>query len=1035
MTSRLAFWTVVFALAFASRLTAADPDFARDVRPILARYCFKCHGPDDKARKGKLRLDDRDAAVERGALAPGKPDESELVARLFADDPEARMPPAATKLALTDAEKQTLKRWVAAGAEYRQHWAFEQPKRPQIPNTKSQIPIKNPIDAFVFARLEKEGLKPSPEADRHTLIRRVYLDLIGLPPSPAEVDAFLADRSPDAYEKVVDSLLASPHYGERWARRWLDLARYADTNGYEKDRPRSIWPYRDWVIGAINADMPFDRFTVEQLAGDMLGKDEGGRMKDESRPTSDSSFILPPSSLGPQIATGFHRNTMLNEEGGIDPLEFRYHALADRAATTGTVWLGLTVGCAQCHTHKYDPITQHEYYRLFAFLNNADEPEMPVPQPEIQRQRAETEAMVAKLIAELPAKFLAGVDADAAFRAWLWRERGKAVRWRALRPAEATSNLPLLTVQPDDSVFVSGDLTKSDLYKLAFRGDFAGVTAVRVEALPDERLPRGGPGATYYEGPLGDFTLSEIRAEVDGKPAKFGGASHSFAAGKFMAQAAIDGNPQTGWSVNGGQGRRHVAVFTFEKPLGPAEDLRLGLLFERHFAAGLGRFRVSVTTAANAVARETPAEVEAILLAHDAELADAQRARLREHFHLTTAHLAAARKEIDNLRKQLPADPTTLVMRERPPENPRPTFIHNRGEFLQPTDKVEPGTPAFLPPLPEGAPRNRLGFARWLVSKDNPLTARVTVNRQWQAFFGVGLVKTVEDFGFQGELPTHPDLLDWLAVEFVEPTWANGRRQPAGGTSLNQPADAGRSPWSLKRLHKLIVTSATYRQSSRLTPELKEKDPENKLLARGPRVRLEAELIRDAALKAAGLLSPKLGGPSVYPPQPPGVTTEGAYGALPWKPSEGEDRYRRSLYTFAKRTTPFALYAAFDAPSGEACVARRDVSNTPLSALFVLNDVVFLEAAQALGRTVAGQASIDRDRMTGLFRRFVARPPTDAELRTLLDFLAEQRAWAAEHPDEAKKLAGEGNSDATERAAWTATARVLMNLDEFVTKN
>jgi hypothetical protein len=687
-------------------------------------------------------------------------------------------------------------------------------------------------------------------------------------------------------------------------------------------------------------------------------------------------------------------------------------------ATTGTVWLGLTLGCAQCHSHKFDPITQREYYRFFAFLNNADEPVMSVPTPQIDARSKAIEAKVSKLVAALPEKFPKGTDADAAFRSWLWRERGKAVRWTVLRPAEAVSNLPLLTVQPDDSVFVSGDLTKSDLYRLAFRGDFTGATAVRIEALPDERLPNGGPGATYYEGPIGDFTLSEIAAETDGKPAKFATASHSFAAGRFTAQAAIDGNPQTGWSVNGGQGKQHVAVFVFDRPLGPTKELRLKMLFERHFAAGLGRFRVSVTTAANAVAHEVPPDVEALLLTRAADLTDAQTARLREHFYLTTPFLAEARKEIDALRKQEPADPTTLVMRERPPENSRPTFMHNRGEFLQPTAKVEPGTPAFLPPLPEGAPRNRLGFARWLVSRDNPLTARVTVNRQWQAFFGRGLVKTLEDFGYQGELPTHPQLLDWLAVEFMEPT---------------EPAD-GR-PWTLKRLHRLIVTSATYRQSSRLTPELKEKDPENKLLARGPRVRLEAELIRDSALKAAGLLSPKLGGPSVFPPQPPGVTIEGAYGKLSWNASEGEDRFRRSLYTFAKRTAPFALYAAFDAPSGEVCVARRDVSNSPLSALFVLNDTVFIEAAQALGRTIDAQDGTDRERMDRLFRRFLVRHPTEAELRSLIGFLKDQRAWAADHPEEAKDLAGKGDGEVRERAAWTATARVLMSLDEFVTKN
>ncbi len=997
MTYRFVLGLAAVALASAGRAADPAPDFAREVRPILAQYCLKCHGQDDKARKAKLRLDVREVAVAKGAIVPGKPDKSELVARVFADDPDVRMPPPSTKMQLTDAQKQTLKRWVAAGAEYKPHWAFVKPTRPAVPEIRDPpSAIRNPIDAFVLARLEREGLKPSSEADKYTLVRRVYLDLIGLPPSPEEADAFVHDASPDAYEKLVDKLLASPHYGERWARRWLDLARYADTNGYEKDRPRSIWPYRDWVIRALNADMPFDQFTVEQLAGD----------------------LLPNATPEQRIATGFHRNTMLNEEGGIDPLEFRFHAMTDRVATTGTVWLGLTVGCAQCHSHKFDPITQREYYRLFAFLNNADEPEMPVPQPEITAKRKEIEAKIAKLVAELPHQFPAGVDPDAEFRSWLWRERGKAVRWQVLRPAAATSNLPHLTVEPDDSVFVSGDMSKRDVYDLTFRGDFAGVTAVRLEALPDERLPRSGPGRVYYEGPHGDFHLSTITATADGKPARFATASQTTG----HAAAAIDDNPQTGWGVNGKQGQRSVAVFAFDKPLAAATELKLSLVFERYYAAGLGRFRISVTTAESPTARDTPPEIEALLLTPDAKLTAAQRARLREQFHLTTPHLAKARQEIDALRKQMPAYPTTLVLRERPPGNPRPTFLHNRGEFLQPTERVEPGTPAFLHPFPAGAPKNRLGFAQWLVSPENPLVARVTVNRQWQAFFGRGLVRTTEDFGFQGDPPTHPELLDWLACEFMEPTKLGDGRPRA-------------SPWSLKHIHKLIVTSATYRQASRLTPELREKDPENKLLARGPRVRLEAELIRDSALKAAGLLSPKMYGPSVFPPQPPSVTTEGAYGALPWKPSEGEDRYRRSLYTFAKRTAPFAMYAAFDAPSGEACVARRDVSNTPLQALTLWNDVMFTEAAQAAGRTMASKPGEVQEQVAELFRRFVVRPPTERELKLLTEFLADQTERLKDHPAEAKKLAGDGPGDATERAAWTALARVLMNLDEFVTKN
>ena len=986
----------VLALVPAARAADPVPDFARDVRPILAENCFKCHGPDDKARKAKLRLDDRTVAVGKGAIVPGKPGESELVSRVLSADPEHMMPPPSTKRTLTAAQKDVLKRWVAAGAPYAAHWAFVKPMRPPVPkpSTEYSVPSTNPIDAFVLARLAKEGLKPSPEADKVTLIRRVSLDLIGLPPTPAEVDAFRNDASPDAYEKVVDRLLASPHYGERWARRWLDLARYADTNGYEKDRPRSIWPYRDWVIKALNDDLPFDQFTVKQLAGDML----------------------PNATLDDRIATGFHRNTMLNEEGGIDPLEFRFHAMTDRVATTGTAWLGLTVGCAQCHTHKFDPISHREYYRLFAFLNNGDEPEVSVPKPDVAAKRAEVEAKIAKLTAELPRKFPKDVDADKAFVEWVKSERTKAVKWLMLRPSAVSSNRPLLTVQPDDSVFVSGDMTKRDVYDLTFRGDLAGLTAVRLEAIPDERLPKNGPGRVYYEGPHGDFHLSTLTATADGKPAMFAKATQTIG----NAAPAIDDNPQTGWGINGGQGRRHVAVFAFDKPVS-AKELKLQMVFERYYAAGLGRFRVSVTVAKDAEARDYPPDVEAILLAAADTLTADQRATLREQFHRSTPHLAKAREEIDALRKQLPADPTTLVMSERPQENPRPTFVHHRGEFLQPGEAVEPGTPAFLPPMLPDLPRNRLGFVRWLISADNPLTARVTVNRQWQAFFGRGLVRTTEDFGYQGALPSHPELLDWLACEFVAPS---------------KPADSYRraSPWSLKSLHRLIVTSATYKQSSRVTPLLNEKDPENVLLARGPRVRLDAELIRDSALTAAGLLSEKSGGPSVFPPQPPSVTTEGTYGGLQWKPSDGPDRYRRALYTFAKRTAPFAMAATFDAPSGEACVARRDVSNTPLQALTLMNDVAFTEAAQAAGRETAKVAGSDAERVRLLVRRFLVRPPADDEVKLLTSFVKEQRVHFGWHPAAARKFAGEG-PNAAERAAWTALARVVMNLDEFVVKN
>lgn len=1021
------------------------------------------------------------------------------------------------------------------------------------------------IDSFVAAKLKTVGLALQPEADRYTLIRRASLDLVGLPPTPQEVEAFLADTKPGAYERLVDRLLASPHYGERWARKWLDLARYADTNGYEKDKPRTIWPWRDWVIKALNDDMPFDQFTIKQLAGD----------------------LLPGATIDDKVATGFHRNTMLNEEGGIDPLEFRYYAMVDRMATTGATWLGLTIQCAQCHTHKYDPITQKEYYRLMAFLDNTEEPELDVVAPALAKKRAEVEKTIASREATLAEQWpvslplrwsgavaadvkvasgatpevrpdgavfisgavpdkdtytvtLAGSDVPAAalqlealtdpalggmgpgrtahgnfvltglsvladgkpvklvrgehdfaqdgfsaqavlegkpgggwaiagtgnwnvnraatfhfaqpvtaktwtvtlkqdyggqhtlgkfrlrfgaaqpdndprpveqrrregfataFESWKKAQAAGAVRWQLIVPSKATSNLPLLSVEKDGAVFVSGDITKRDVYDLAFRGLPKGVTALRLEALPDDRLPSHGPGRIAYEGPQGDFHLSTLTA-AEGKLVKA-------VSNVGNAQAALDTVPQTGWNINGSQGKVSVAVFTFEKPL-ESETLSLQLVFEQYYAAGLGKFRLSVTTDPLS---PNNGGFRALLPSLEDALAQNDEARLRTEFVRVAPELAAARAELEALRKALPTPPKTLVFIERPKENPRATYIHNRGEFLQPTEKVTPGLPTIFPPLlgvggsAAGGQADRLAFAKWLVSPENPLTARVIANRAWAAFFGRGIVKTTEDFGYQGDPPTHPELLDSLATGLIQ------------------------DGWSLKKLHKRIVLSQTYRQSSRITPLARAKDPENKLLSRGPRVRLDAEQVRDGALRACGLLSPKLGGPSVFPPQPPSVTTEGSYGALSWNVSLGEDRYRRGLYTFAKRTAPYAMFLTFDGPSGEATCPRREVSNTPLQALTLLNDTVFMEAAQALGKQFASTTGLLETRTATLFRQVVTRPPDWDELEALQAFYEKQRARFSSGELSAKALCGEGAS--SEQAAWTTLARAVLNLDEAIVK-
>jgi Protein of unknown function (DUF1553)/Protein of unknown function (DUF1549)/Planctomycete cytochrome C len=999
-------------LVAASAASGAPLDYARDVRPILSQHCFKCHGPDEKARKGGYRLDLRKSAVEKTKsglipIVPGKPDESELVRRINADDDSELMPPPATKKPLSAAQKDTLKRWIAEGAEYKDHWAFVAPTQIDAPVVKQANWPRNAIDRFVLARLEAAGLKPSPAADRYTLVRRVYLDLIGLPPTPDEADAFVNDRSPNAYEKLVDRLLDSPQYGERWARRWLDLARYADTNGYEKDRPRVMWLYRDWVIKALNRDLPFDQFTIEQLAGD----------------------LLPGATLDQRIATGFHRNTMLNEEGGADPLEFRWHALNDRVATTGTVWLGLTLNCCQCHNHKFDPIAQKEYYQLAAFLNNCDEPTIDVPSPEIAVRRAEVEKQIAAREAAL-AKFfpqdplaesgdkrsadeLRTAYLEARFNAWLNIERAKMVNWTTLKPTAVKGNIPLLTTEPEGTVFVSGDKSKRDVYDLTFQTDLKNITAIRIEALPDDRLPNRGPGRVNYEGPFGDFFLCEVTLANDGKPQRLGAVTADYFDGGNKPENAADGNPLTGWSINGGQGRAHSIVFNLAEPIRKAGKLDLSMLFEKYYAAGLGKFRVSVTTDdKKAEARGVSDELLPLVRKDPKQLSETDRFLLRNHFLSVAPELKAKRDEIQKLRDSIPKFPTALVMEERPAHYPRTTFIHKRGEFTQPTDAVKPGVPAFLPPTPAGATADRLAFARWLVASDNPLTARVTVNRAWAAFFGRGIVRTTEDFGFQGEPPTHPELLDWLAVEFI------------------------RGGWSMKKLHKRIVLSATYQQSSKVSAELLEKDPKNELLTRGPRLRLDAELVRDNVLKGSGLLSPKVGGPSVFPPQPPSITAEGAYGALKWEPSPGDDRYRRGLYTFSKRTAPFAMFTTFDGPSGEACVARREVSNTPLQALTVLNDAAFVEAAQALGRQLAAGPGTTEEKARELWRRCLTRPPTADELALVVKFFEGQKKKLTDKTGDLIELGGDVEviRPIIERAAWTAAARAVLNLDEMVTR-
>ena len=957
--------------------------YSRDIRPILSDRCFKCHGFDDHTREADLGLHTFEFATEDlggyQAIVPGDPDASAMIERVISDDSDEVMPPAkANKPKLTAEEVALFRQWIKQGANYEQHWAFVPPRE-----TLKGRELPDSIDDFVRGRLRREKLEPSPEADRHTLVRRLYLDLIGLPPTPKQADAFVRDADPQAYEKLVDQLLASPRYGERWARQWLDLARYADSNGYEKDRPRSIWPYRDWVIDALNVDMPYDQFSIEQLAGDML----------------------PNATLEQRIATGFHRNTMLNEEGGIDPLEYRFYAMVDRVATTGTVWLGLTTGCAQCHTHKYDPITHTDYYAMMALLNNADEPTITVADAEV----AARVAAVDRQIAAAETTLVGQID-EQSYAVWLAAEKAKAVEWMPLVPTLLKSTLPRLEHEGDGVVFASGDFNKRDEFELEF--DLSGLggalTAIRLEALPDDRLPAQGPGAAYYEGRSGDFFLSEVEASLGGRALAFVDGSNNFGkisvgSGTAEAKNVFDGNGSTGWSTAGREGEVHELVLNVAEAPDANGRLQVKLIFERHFVAALGKFRLSATRSEKTAAARSWTGSDP-LTASDSEL--------RLAYARTSEDMAEARKSLDAIEKRRPQQPTTLAMREWPASEVRPTHRHHRGEYLKAEEAVSPAVPAIFPSLPEGVPANRLSFARWLVDAErNPLVARVAVNRAWRKFFGRGILHTAGDFGLQSEQPSHPELLDWLAVNFV---------------------DQG---WSMKTLHRMIVTSATYRQNSQITPQALQRDPQNVLLARGPRFRLQGEMIRDSALEVAGLLSDKMHGPSVYPPQPDSVS-ELAYGGAKWAVSKGEDRYRRSLYTFAKRTAPFAAYLTFDGPTGESCIPRRERSNTPLQALTLLNDEMFGEAARAL----AGQAMAAGDDQPALvvremFRRTLTRKPGDDEIADLVSFFQSQRARLQAGDIAAAEIADESSqSPSTALAAWTMVARVLLNLDEFVTK-
>lgn len=1034
---------ISFVLTFSSSKIVAKSTskviFLRDIRPILQKSCTSCHGI--QKQMAGLRLDSRAFALaggESGAvIQPGDSDASVLFQRVAGIGDQPQMPMGEEPLELSQIE--LLRNWIDQGAYWpkelsaeavvsQRHWAYVAPKQSQLPVVSRPEWVVNPIDTFVLARLEAEGLSPSVPADRVTILRRLSLDLIGLPPTIEEVDAFLAGNNDQAYEEEVERLLRSPHYGERWGRHWLDGARYADSDGFEKDLARVVWFYRDWVIKALNRDLPYDQFIIEQLAGDML----------------------PGATQDQVVATGFLRNSMMNLEGGIDPEQFRMEAMFDRMDALGKSILGITIQCAQCHNHKYDPLTQKEYYRLFAFLNNSHEAKIAVYTPEEQARRAELLEQIQRIKNDLKQRY---PDWRKSMKEWEEHMKHDQPEWIVVRPkveefsTEGQKYLPL----KDGSLLAQGSAPSGLRVKMTAKTNVRNIVAFRLELLTDSNLPFGGPGRSV----LGTAALTEF--EVEAAPADDPSqltqvtiasatadisptetalelrASDPDSKARVMGPVkfAIDGMKETAWGINTGSVRRNQArkaVFVAEQPVdNPRGTLLTFYLNQKHGGGddkrfnnrNLGRLRLSITKRSSVQADPLPKQVREIFSIPRNLRTPTQVDTVFSYWLSTVPEWSKAQAQIKELWFQHPEGTTQLVLEERTER--RETNILARGDFLRPGETVGPGVPSFLHSWSPGAPPNRLTLAKWLVSRESPTTARAIVNRVWQAYFGVGLVRSSEDLGRQSEAPSHPELLDWLAVEFMD------------------------QDWSLKALHRLIVGSATYRQSSWASPQLYRQDPYNRWLGRGPRFRVNAEIVRDIALAASGLLSPRIGGPSVYSPAPLFLfVPPTSFSKKIWEEVQGEDRYRRGIYTFRYRSVPYPMLQAFDAPSGESSCVRRPRSNTPLQALTTLNEPVFLEAARALAlRSLRDGGESREQRLTYAFRRCLSRKPTKVEIDRLLRFLSQQERRLAEGWISPWDIAGYHSAALPQLpeqttpvhlAAWTAVSRILLNLDETITK-
>jgi Protein of unknown function (DUF1549)/Protein of unknown function (DUF1553)/Planctomycete cytochrome C len=1021
-------WLLVFACIGLQARAAAEPkiDFSRDVLPILSDACFQCHGPEPKNRKADLRLDLQADALKKNkegeaAIVPGKLDQSLLWSRITTHDEDDVMPPKKSNKKVTEQQRETLKRWIESGAEWGKHWAFEKPVKaalPQISDHKFQI--SNPVDVFIMARLKQEGLSLSPQASKQTLIRRATLDITGLPPSPEEVDAFLKDTSPEAYEHVVDRLLSSPHYGERMAMVWLDGARYADTDGYQSDDTRTNWPWRDWVIGAFNANMPYDQFTIEQFAGD----------------------LLPNATADQKLATCFHRNHMTNGEGGRDPEESRVEYVIDRMNTIGTQWLGLTLGCCQCHSHKFDPITQADYYGMSAYFNSIDEdgkagknakPYLAYQSPHVSRAIKEAEAWLAsRQVLEKAVR----ADSEKPFAGWLAESIKKLPAdfqaWRPMMAKLESEGGTVLKQEADGAIQSSGPKPHHEDYRLIGSSKLTRITGLKLEVLPHASNTNG----LLSRSKTGDFILTDIKVQTRRKGSTqvsdvlVSNAVADFSADKKKngnygdVKDTLDDDPRNGWSTMGTDNKKpHIAVYALAEPLVLGTDEELVVTLQHRSLQGqqaIGRFRVSLTDQSGEAVRsvqQTPLEALAKAKLQDAEAMEPKlRVRLFEQFLADHKPHKEAQAAFDRAKKRLSEVKAAekkidvMVLQER--KEARETNVLIRGVWDKKGDKVERGMLPAVLAWPKEQTASRLDLAKWLVSRDNPLTARVAVNHLWQMLFGNGLVRTPDDFGLQGERPTHPELLDWLAVDFKD------------------------NHWDMKRMIKQLVMSQTYRQTSDAKGQ--SADPENKLLSRAPRYRLPAWIIRDSALKSAGLLNPTLGGPPVKPYQPDGIWEENFMGRFHYEPSEGPDQYRRTVYAFWRRSV--APTFLFDSAQRRVCEVKTGRTNTPLQALTLLNDETMLEASRVLAANVLHVTKDAGSSIREMVKRVLCREASEAEIKMLASKLSHAREYYADHPADAKKLLHHGQSpidaqlNIADLAATSIVATMILNLDEAITR-